>query len=382
MSQHPTKDDRPPQLDFSSLLGVPTPGGFMIPQLSNTPHSGATTTTPDSVAHTPVDVTLIDISDVDFTNSRTLGSGTSGTVCTCRVVSKRLECVSKEVALSDDRRKEELTRELQTLQRTLTTNRPSLSKRNLVGFIGVAYSSNRSTAYILLERLDMNLESVLKAVKGGLPESFVRAVAHQVLTGLQFLHTAMHVVHRDVKPSNVVLRTSTGEVKVTDFGVSSRSSENDSQMETYVGCAKYMSPERLHCQNYTYPSDVWSLGIMLQEMLTGVHPLAHLEQGYWELRKSVTEQPPPVLSERDRSKVSPECCEFLQSCIRTDPKQRAKVAELLQHPFVANLTFETSSQRIRAFLEDIKRDLAARSPSAAEVRETQKQAMKALMTGF
>lgn len=101
-----------------------------------------------------------------------------------------------------------------------------------------------------------------------LSEPVVASVAIHVLRGLAYLHGQLRVIHRDIKPSNLLL-TSRGVVKIADFGVSGQVGNTKACAMTWVGTMVYMSPERIQGQQYSFDSDIWSLGLVLCECLLG-----------------------------------------------------------------------------------------------------------------
>lgn len=103
-----------------------------------------------------------------------------------------------------------------------------------------------------------------------LPIEKVMHIATQVAEGLGFAHEH-GIVHRDVKPSNVMVLKN-GLVKITDFGIAQMSSATRTMSGMVMGSPKYMSPEQVVGQAVDGRSDIFSLGIMLYEMLTGKTP--------------------------------------------------------------------------------------------------------------
>lgn len=93
-----------------------------------------------------------------------------------------------------------------------------------------------------------------------LSESSLAAVARSVLRGLAEMH-AKHQIHRDIKPSNILVDRH-GRVKISDFGVVRELTRTGSLATTFTGTLTYMSPERITERDYSYPSDVWSLGLV------------------------------------------------------------------------------------------------------------------------
>jgi serine/threonine protein kinase len=93
----------------------------------------------------------------------------------------------------------------------------------------------------------------------------------QILSGLAHLHRVVKQVHRDIKPDNILVNRN-GEVKLTDFGISKCLDATLMMCNTFVGTMNYMSLERMEGGKYSYPGDIWSLGIILLEMGSGVYP--------------------------------------------------------------------------------------------------------------
>ena len=109
-----------------------------------------------------------------------------------------------------------------------------------------------------------------RIARGPLPPAEAVAVAVGVARGLGAAH-ARGIVHRDVKPANVML-TSDGGVKLLDFGVAKLADVTVTQSGVTPGTVAYMAPEQIRGENADARSDLWSLGVVLHEMLTGVRP--------------------------------------------------------------------------------------------------------------
>ncbi|HEY6763460.1 MAG TPA: protein kinase [Candidatus Sulfotelmatobacter sp.] len=96
------------------------------------------------------------------------------------------------------------------------------------------------------------------------------AIACQIAQGLQEAH-ARKIVHRDIKPSNVMI-TPSGAIKIVDFGLARVISAESATVTGITGTVKYMSPEQALGHRVDGRTDIWSLGVVLEEMLTGVNP--------------------------------------------------------------------------------------------------------------
>ena len=140
---------------------------------------------------------------------------------------------------------------------------------NIVKIYDVAISDNLK--YIVMEFIDgITLKDYIDKV-GALGWKEAVHYVRQILTGLTHAHEK-GIVHRDIKPQNVMLLRD-GKVKVTDFGIAKGpTSENLTMTDKAIGTVNYISPEQASGQSVDEKSDVYSVGIMLYEMLTGKLP--------------------------------------------------------------------------------------------------------------
>lgn len=129
--------------------------------------------------------------------------------------------------------------------------------------------ASQGMVHIVLEYMDMG--SVAALCKSRMPEHIVGAMACQVAYGLHYLHKEKKIIHRDIKPSNLLV-SSQGNVKIADFGVSGQLLNTHDNKQTWVGTAKYMSPERYLGSTYNASTDLWSLGMVILECITGQYP--------------------------------------------------------------------------------------------------------------
>ena len=148
---------------------------------------------------------------------------------------------------------------------------------------------------------------------------------------------AAGIVHRDVKPDNVFLhRTRSGEViKVLDFGIAKLlegSTDRDAPMVTgggaFVGTPTYMAPERLRQGSYDGRSDVYSVGVMLYQMLTGRPPFESPSQSYLEIVLGHLNQAPLPLRER-RPSIPESVSQVVMHTLEKDPQSRPTARQLL-----------------------------------------------------
>ena len=135
------------------------------------------------------------------------------------------------------------------------------------------FGEEGSLAYMAMELLD-GTELSKRMAQGALPLPEAISIAEQVAEGLAFAHEN-GVIHRDIKPGNITLLPR-GRVKIMDFGIARlKTSDLKTQLGVRLGTPKYMSPEQSNGGTIDHRTDIFSLGIVLYEMLTG----ARLFQG-------------------------------------------------------------------------------------------------------
>ena len=134
------------------------------------------------------------------------------------------------------------------------------------------------------------LQKILR--RGGMPVRDALQIAVQVARGLSAAH-ARKIVHRDIKPSNIII-TANGVAKIVDFGLARvAATPSMTQSMAVAGTPAYMSPEQTMGGAVDPRTDVWALGIVIVEMLTGVHPFQRENSA--ALAFAILNQPPAAL---------------------------------------------------------------------------------------
>jgi serine/threonine protein kinase len=209
---------------------------------------------------------------------------------------------------------------------------------NIVQYLGVHRTQRH--LYIMLEYVPCGSLTLIVQKLGSFNEAVIQSYTKQILYGLQHLHNN-DIVHRDIKGSNLLV-THDGRVKLADFGASKileyGTIRNFEEKHTFIGTPMYFAPEVIQNHNYTYASDVWALGCVIIEMITGQTP-------WWqEIRKNdynpyllmkhiaTSKQAPSYPKE----KISPELNSLLELCFKIEPADRPSCEELLRHRFITD----------------------------------------------
>jgi serine/threonine protein kinase len=202
---------------------------------------------------------------------------------------------------------------------------------NVVAFLGVGAREPGGPMLLFLELCLCSLADVIKrqqrsAVLGGraLSELAVLAIAYCVADALDFIHTALNGVHRDVKPANILL-SRTGVVKLTDFNVSAKLSVEAPACEQPIGTPQFMAPEQIVGPVYSHGVDMWALGVTVLELADGRVPHAGLDPLAAMFR--IVVQPAPSL-ERS-SERSSELQALAAALLVKAPEHRHSARELL-----------------------------------------------------
>lgn len=143
----------------------------------------------------------------------------------------------------------------------------------IIDFYGAFFQEG--AVYMCIEYMDGG--SIDKIYTGGIPENVLRKITYSTIMGLKSLKDEHNIIHRDVKPTNILANTN-GQVKICDFGVSGNLVA--SIAKTSIGCQSYMAPERISGGGiatgaegtYSVQSDIWSLGLSIIECAMGKYP--------------------------------------------------------------------------------------------------------------
>ena len=147
----------------------------------------------------------------------------------------------------------------------------NFSDANIVNVLDVGHEEEGNMDYFVMEYVSGKTLKELIVENGKLNYTVAISIAIQIAKALECAHKN-NIIHRDVKPQNILV-TESGVVKVTDFGIAkSSTSATITNTTTIMGSAHYLSPEQAKGTFIDLRSDIYSLGIVLYEMVTGVLP--------------------------------------------------------------------------------------------------------------
>ena len=226
----------------------------------------------------------------------------------------------------------------------------NLDHPNIVTVYDVGQDGDRH--YIVMEYVDgQDLKTMIRQ-RGRLQVDEALRIAAQVAAGVGYAHKA-GVIHCDVKPQNVLV-THDCRAKVTDFGIARALSEAGlTESETVWGSPLYFSPEQASGEPPTPASDVYSIGVVMYEMLTGTPPFQAEKSAALAL-KHMREEPPPLVARN--SQVPPQLEWIVRKVLAKEPAARYRDAEQLAHVL----------QEYRQHGEELTTDQPAVSPEAGE----------------
>lgn len=261
-----------------------------------------------------------------------IGAGSFGKVYLGMDASTGLLMAVKQVELptgsapNEERKKSMLSaleHEIELLQ--------ELQHENIVQYLSSCIDDDHLN--IFLEYVPGGSVTSLLRNYGAFEEPLVRNWVRQILLGLNYLHER-DIIHRDIKGANMLVDNK-GGIKISDFGISKKVEDNllpghRAHRPSLQGSVFWMAPEVVKQTAYTQKADIWSIGCLVVEMLTGEHPWAQLTQ-MQAIFKIGSSAKPAIPAD-----ISPEAENFLQLTFELNHEARPSASELLKHPWIAN----------------------------------------------
>ncbi|XP_037969964.2 serine/threonine-protein kinase PAK mbt [Plutella xylostella] len=246
-----------------------------------------------------------------------IGEGSTGVVCAATDTRTRRRVAVKMMDLRKQQRRELLFNEVVIMRDYPHPNIVEMHASYLVGdelWVVMEYMAGGALTDIVT-RARMEPEQIATVCK-------------QCLKALSFLH-GQGVIHRDIK-SDSILMTADGRVKLSDFGFCAQVSQELPKRKSLVGTPYWMSPEVISRLPYGPEVDVWSLGIMLVEMVDGEPPF--FNEPPLQAMRRIRDMPPP--RPRNSARCPPDLLSFVECALVRDPALRHAAARLLTHAFL------------------------------------------------
>ncbi|KAJ1059878.1 hypothetical protein K5549_004316 [Capra hircus] len=279
----------------------------------------------------------------DLENLGEMGSGTCGQVWKMRFRKTGHVIAVKQMRRSGN--KEENKRILMDLDVVLKSHDCPYIVQCFGTFI------TNTDVFIAMELMGTCAEKLKKRMQGPIPEWILGKMTVAIVKALYYLKEKHGVIHRDVKPSNILL-DERGQIKLCDFGISGRLVDSKAKTRS-AGCAAYMAPERIDPPDPTKPdydirADVWSLGISLVELATGQFPYKNCKTDFEVLTKVLQEEPPLLPGHMG---FSGDFQSFVKDCLTKDHRKRPKYNKLLEHSFIKR--YETLEVDVASWFKDV-----------------------------
>ncbi|KAH8245425.1 hypothetical protein KR032_009997 [Drosophila birchii] len=271
-----------------------------------------------------------------------LGNGTSGNVVKMMHLSSNMIIAVKQMRRTGNA--EENKRILMDLDVVLKSHDCKYIVKCLGCFV------RDPDVWICMELMSMCFDKLLKLSKKPVPEKILGKVTVATVNALSYLKDKHGVIHRDVKPSNILI-DERGNIKLCDFGISGRLVDSKANTRS-AGCAAYMAPERIDPKKpkYDIRADVWSLGITLVELATARSPYEGCNTDFEVLTK-VLDSEPPCLPFGEGFNFSQEFRDFVKKCLTKNHQDRPKYPELLAQPFIQ--TYEIAEVDVPNWFQSI-----------------------------
>ena len=264
-----------------------------------------------------------------------LGEGSFGKAFLCSRDSDEDLCVIKQIKVEDmtKQEKDDVINESTILSK--------LDHPNIIKFFEFFESKTpQQTFNIVTEYADGGdlSEKIKEQNKTPFKESDILDYFTQICLALKHIHEKK-IIHRDLKSGNVFLMKS-GLVKLGDFGIAKTFKNTMDKAKTMVGTPYYLSPEIIQGKPYDNKSDIWSLGVLLYEMMTFKMPFEANTLPMLSMKIMRGNYTPPS------SMYTKDLREIVSKCLMVDPSRRPSIREILKMPIIQN--------RIKNFLTEVE----------------------------
>ncbi len=185
--------------------------------------------------------------------------------------------------------------------------------------------------YIIMEYCDSG--DLRDYLKKPIKEKWCQFFFCQLTNGLKYLNK-YNILHRDIKPRNILLTNNKRVLKIADFGFAKQKKEKISLYDTICGSPLYMAPELMGNDKYNNQTDLWSIGMILYEMLYGFHPFGYcknIKQLIHSVDKNEIQIPPKKTKNKN---VSEECLDLLRGLLQKTTSNRITWTEFFKHPWL------------------------------------------------
>lgn len=245
---------------------------------------------------------------------RKVGTGATGVVYTAIDIQSSQKVAIKTIEIDKQVKKELILTEISVMKKN--------KHPNVVNYYD-SYLVDELILWVIMEYLEFGPLTDLVTTMV-LREGQIAALIKEVLKAMEFLHLN-GIIHRDIKSDNILLSID-GQVKLIDFGFCAQLDDTQEKRKTFAGSPYWLSPEIITRKAYDTKTDIWSLGILIIEMLEGAPPYLN-ETPLKAIYLIATSGKPQI----DYGRISPELGNFLDRCLDVDPDNRATASELLDH---------------------------------------------------
>lgn len=269
--------------------------------------------------------------------------------------------LTRKVALKTPKNDSAQKRFLRSATMSARINHPNVAKT-------LDYLESENRQYLVEEFIEgQDLDKVILQQSKFLDPYLVARIFHYLVKGLAASHHA-GVVHRDLKPTNIMVAGGfqLQEIKITDFGIAKMASdeiemaveggnESISASKTVVGAIPYMAPEAIETpREVGTPADVWSIGAMMYELMTGQKPYGSGLRAVGNIQKAIPPEAPPLLTGNPQfAPLVQKNLQLILQCLQKDPLVRPSADDLIS--LCGNLCYPIMSRhfgRVRIIYYD------------------------------